>query len=320
MRYWLTLLCLCLSLYSDANPYFPPFDFALLRYGEHQLWYRDRFDKSTREELKDMFWKNKFLSLSQNLYYMNSHPAVKTAKKEPIPKIIHQIWLGGPMPKAYKQWMETWQHIPGWEYRLWTDAEANQFGLANQQLYDNAKNYGERANILRYEILHKFGGLYVDVDMECINVDFFEYAHQNYDFYVAMEPLDHGVAVCNAVIGSIPKHPLLAKMIDGMQTYVETTPSADLPPKTNYFGPIYLSRKLVEYGIDRDYVDVILPPTFFYPFSLRDVLSNGLDSRRYTFSGNSGAALVGRQLVETRRADYPVNYFEISFIATLFFA
>lgn len=281
IRYWMTLLCLCLALWADADPYFPPFDYALNCYGKDQLWYQIRFEKSSRKELKDLFWKNNFLKFSQNLYYLNAQHPQQRAAKVPIPKIIHQIWLGGPLPDTYKPWIETWNHIPGWEYKLWTDKEAQEFGLANQEFYDKAKNYGERANILRYEILHKFGGLYIDVDIECVDIAFFDFAHKNYDFYVAMEPLAHGVAACNAVIGSIPKHPLLGKLIADMPAYFATTPIAELPKNTNYFGPIYFSRKLLEYGINRDYVDVVLPPTYFYPFSLRDLLHEGLNCRKY---------------------------------------
>lgn len=38
----------------------------------------------------------------------------------------------------------------------------------NCQAYLGAPNYGQKTDILRYELLQKFGGLYVDMDMECI--------------------------------------------------------------------------------------------------------------------------------------------------------
>ena len=32
-----------------------------------------------------------------------------------IPKIIHQIWLGSPLPERYKQWQRTWtDNHPDW--------------------------------------------------------------------------------------------------------------------------------------------------------------------------------------------------------------
>ena len=58
----------------------------------------------------------------------------------------------------------------GWEHRLWTDAEVDLLGedFRNRQAYLDAPNYGQKADILRYELLQTFGGLYVDVDMECL--------------------------------------------------------------------------------------------------------------------------------------------------------
>lgn len=42
-----------------------------------------------------------------------------------------------------------------WEHRLWTEAEvAKTFpeGLRNQAAFDAAPNFGEKADILRYEV------------------------------------------------------------------------------------------------------------------------------------------------------------------------
>lgn len=37
-----------------------------------------------------------------------------------------------------------------------------------QKAFDAAKNYGEKSDILRYEILFVYGGVYADVDVECL--------------------------------------------------------------------------------------------------------------------------------------------------------
>jgi len=54
-----------------------------------------------------------------------------------IPKIIHQIWLGSPLPDRCKVLQKTWKkYHPDWEYRLWTEKEIDEFGLKNRRLYD----------------------------------------------------------------------------------------------------------------------------------------------------------------------------------------
>jgi mannosyltransferase OCH1-like enzyme len=82
-----------------------------------------------------------------------------------IPRIIHQIWLGPltPPSKALDSWKK--KH-PNWEYRLWT--EDNLPNLKNQHAFDVSDNYPQKADILRYELLEQFGGVYVDADVHCI--------------------------------------------------------------------------------------------------------------------------------------------------------
>ena len=57
----------------------------------------------------------------------NHHLSLPPTKTR-IPKIIHQIWLGGALPQKYYAMQKTWQeHHPDWEYRLWTDADLPTF-------------------------------------------------------------------------------------------------------------------------------------------------------------------------------------------------
>ena len=51
---------------------------------------------------------------------------------------------------------------PDWEYKLWTEKEINEF--KKNKKYDNEKFYNGKSDIARYEILSKFGGLFIDAD------------------------------------------------------------------------------------------------------------------------------------------------------------
>ena len=46
--------------------------------------------------------------------------------------------------------------------------EAKNFGMKNKEAFLSAYNYGMKSDILRYEILHSFGGVYIDTDYECV--------------------------------------------------------------------------------------------------------------------------------------------------------
>ena len=98
-----------------------------------------------------------------------------------IPLIIHQIWIG--KNKRPDFWMKTWTdeivNYPQWTYKLWTEKEINDLELYNKDIYESETDYACKADILRYEILHKFGGVYVDADVVLLNPNFFKLFENN---------------------------------------------------------------------------------------------------------------------------------------------
>jgi len=87
----------------------------------------------------------------------------------PIPKVIHQIWLGSPVPSKYDSWRASWKKFhPEYEYKLWTEREILDLGLINKTAYLQSKNFAVKSDIARCEILYRLGGIYVDTDFECL--------------------------------------------------------------------------------------------------------------------------------------------------------
>lgn len=133
-----------------------------------------------------------------------------------IPKIIHQIWLGkSPMPKNYQYFLETWrQNHPDWEIKVWNQEDILKENFPNIDLFFLARSYAEQADIARYEIIYRYGGLYVDADIECFTN--FDELHHKYDFYINMEPPalnKKQVTIANNMIAAVPNHPVLAKTL-----------------------------------------------------------------------------------------------------------
>src|SRR6266436_7942477 len=88
-----------------------------------------------------------------------------------IPKIIHQIWLGSELPEEFIALQQSWieYHLGrDWLYKLWTDEDVANMELYNKAFYDATDNYGIKSDILRWEILYNFGGVYIDMDFECL--------------------------------------------------------------------------------------------------------------------------------------------------------
>lgn len=87
-----------------------------------------------------------------------------------IPKIIHACWLGSaPMPQIYKDYVEGWKKLnPDFEVHVWTDEDFSQYYDDSLFVKDCIKNkkYGFLADFFRFTVLYKFGGFYIDTDVE----------------------------------------------------------------------------------------------------------------------------------------------------------
>lgn len=128
-----------------------------------------------------------------------------------IPRIFHWIWLGPhPLPRAHALWREGWlaKH-PDWRAMVWTDS--NLPPLINAPEFAEAQNFAQAADILRYEIVWRYGGVYVDTDMECLqNVE--ELLHGIDAFAGWLEPNE----ICNCIFGATAKHTWLKDIIAGL--------------------------------------------------------------------------------------------------------
>mgnify|MGYP003948622681 FL=1 len=86
-----------------------------------------------------------------------------------IPKIIHQIWIG-PNPCPINM-MNTWKEKhPDFEYILWNEEELRKRNMEFkcQKRINEIEEWCGKADIMRLEILCKYGGIYIDADSICI--------------------------------------------------------------------------------------------------------------------------------------------------------
>lgn len=184
-----------------------------------------------------------------------------------IPATLHQIWIGpDPLPAEYAAYAQTWQqHHPGWEYRLWTEEQLPV--MRNRALYDEADElvpehsvWQFRADVLRYEILWNLGGVYVDIDFECLAP--IDPLIAGVEAFAAWEAQDRWVN--NAILGAEPGHPFIDRLITGLAGSVAHHRGQRPNVST---GPQYLT------GLWRRHRDelTVLPQALFYPYSYADV-------------------------------------------------
>lgn len=201
-----------------------------------------------------------------------------------IPRTIHQIWIGSPLPEHLAQYMATWiEHHPTWAHLLWDEAAIDALPMlnSNRALYDRAgeitSSVGQlRADIVRYEILHQLGGVYVDADFECrkpLDPLLDEHVEQAGAF--AAWEVD-GRWINNAIMGARPAHPLLGRLIAGLGANVSHVQRVEPGARPNKLsGPQYLTR------IHREHRQVpltIFDSALFYPY-----LWNELDRQGEAF-------------------------------------
>ncbi len=186
-------------------------------------------------------------------------PAVSGRRK--IPKIVHQVWLGGPLPEAYQGWSRSWGCLNrGWEYRLWDEKAIRSMGLRNDRAFRQSRSYGVKSDIARYEILERFGGVYADTDFECLKP--FDEISERCSFFAGIIFGDSPV-INNGLVGSAPGHELLKKAVDGLSSPVMTKDGMEVLDRS---GPGYFTNLIFQAWEDLNSEDVIFPSTYFYPW------------------------------------------------------
>lgn len=178
-----------------------------------------------------------------------------------IPRILHQFWVGSPLPAAYREFAEGWRRLhPGWAYRLWTDAHLPV--LRNRELYDAAGRLcpgfaGQlRADVLRYELLYLFGGVWVDTDFEPRMP--LDKLLEGVSCFAAWERQDN--VVNNAIMGAVPGHPFLARLVEALPASVLAGKGKRRPSKVS--GPHFLT---AQYRAHPEGVTVF-GQELFYPY------------------------------------------------------
>jgi len=159
-----------------------------------------------------------------------------------IPKIIHQLWIGEKPAPIHM--MNTWKYKhPDFEYIFWNEYEIEtkmpHLSLKKQIHWMNEIN--GKADIIRWEILYHFGGIFIDADSICIEpLDSFfleKTAFASFENEILREGL-----IATGTMGFIPRHPLCKAIIEEIQKMTMT----DLTKYRAWYsvGPALLTKML----------------------------------------------------------------------------
>jgi len=225
----------------------------------------------------------------QELYQRNQHFRLSKGSNYKIPKIIHFIWVG---PRAFPpesvEYIRRWiGYHPDWKIKFWTDREriapctsmemcdVNAFPfLFLRHRYEQSRDWKEKSDILRFEILYQEGGLYVDHRAKCLRN--FDGLHVGYDFFCGLRtphfPIaGHNITSSSAVIGARPFHPVVGRVMEiigkNWDSLSEKYPGKDthsrrlLVEERTY---ITLSHALKDRLEEDGNIDIVFPAAYFF--------------------------------------------------------
>ncbi|EAU84871.2 MIPC synthase [Coprinopsis cinerea okayama7 len=161
-----------------------------------------------------------------------------------IPKIIHQTWKTDTLPPRWQPISQACRDMmPDYEYMLWTDDSSREFIAQNYpwflETFDSYEYPIQRADAIRYFVLHHYGGVYMDLDIGCLR------PMDPLLNYPVILPKTIPVGVSNDLMFAEKGHPFLLQTINNLVTFDHSW-VLNYPTVMFSTGPMFLS---AQYGI-----------------------------------------------------------------------
>ena len=138
-----------------------------------------------------------------------------------VPAIIHHILIGDIDLKTRPGWIAAQQAClqwhPGYEYKFWNDTTAEELIRTHYPSFLSIwKNYPyaiQRADSLRYLVLHHYGGIFLDLDLHCRRslgpLRRFEF----------ISPSAHPVGISNGFLMVSARHPFFQVLVEQLPLF-----------------------------------------------------------------------------------------------------
>jgi len=238
----------------------------------------------------------------------------KKEYEQKIPKIIWQTMKTNQVPASMKDYTDSWINLnPEYEYRFHDDKDILDFLKADfpefLEGYKKLKYGASKADLWRYLIIYKYGGLYADIDCICLT-PLEKWIKPEAAF---VTQLGTNKDICQWLIVSEPNNPILLKAAQKTLQNLESNNQ-----KTTYFGFKYLGNTLVinkpgkTITVDHNVLGLSGPPvlqqaaeTCFLEGSISDLL---LNTQIVCVSGKKSCQMNGNVKHETGALEYLKAY------------
>ena len=205
-----------------------------------------------------------------------------------IPRTIHQT-----APNQKEKWHHIWEpcqktwheNFKDFTYKMWDDEAIDDFMRGRfPSFYPIFKSYSHniyRFDVFRYFLLYEYGGIYVDMDFECVK-NFFDLL-PNGKVSIAESAIE-GELFQNALMASPPKHPFWHYVL------YDIIASKDINQILQATGPLLIGR-----------VVNVVPKNMF----------NGLPSEKFSVQSHP---MIGDVFVRSTRQDiYAIHHGSCSY-------
>ncbi len=187
-----------------------------------------------------------------------------------IPKIIHYCWFGkDEMPDNIKSYIKTWEEkCPDYKIIKWSEENFDvNMSKFSRQAYE-LKKYAFVSDYARFYALNKFGGIYMDTDMELLKPldDFL-----NNDFFMGYEENRADSLITTCIIGSAAGYDFNRQVMDmyDRMDFIRSDGSYEMTPNTVFITDILHKKHGIKTSSEYEKDGVhIYPWDYFHPMSL----------------------------------------------------
>jgi hypothetical protein len=168
-------------------------------------------------------------------------PRLKPEVTQKIPRIIWQTMKTNKVPVFMKNYADSWIDLnPEYEYRFHDDEDILNFLETDfpdfLEGYKKLKFGASKADLWRYLIIYKFGGIYADIDCKCIT-PLNLWIKQESSF---VTQLGTNKDICQWLIISVPENPVFLKAAE-----LTLENSKKNNSKTSHYGFQFSGNKLI---------------------------------------------------------------------------
>lgn len=257
--------------------------FSYTTFEDSMEWQRDKTSEEFFEDKDVKAVRQNYINFCHHFKSLPKQNYSIIPTKYSIPPIIHLIWLGSEASPKVLSAFDSWQkYHPNWDIKIWTDKELTNFDWSSPKMknaFEQAITWAEKTDVLRLEVLYKFGGIYSDADVVCVN-SFQDLIVQNIGFFSCFELNYIGkhygepFFVGSAIMGAAKNSHVLKYCLDHLQT-AEEAPTVGIIKRT---GPGLISRACQNALLNNKENILILPCSYLYPlpWKKREVTSDSV--------------------------------------------